>query len=144
MTRQQPTRKLGAGVVDSRSKQCSSENQQSSSAKKQPSSSKQQPSSANHQLKEKQVVDTADSRLKQIPMKRAVMEDNGNSRTEQESSLKKTKIIPMCRSNSVEEFLKENGENGEDEDEGEKVEEEENITGEEENTEQIESETIEG
>ncbi|KAL5079457.1 hypothetical protein RYX36_007878, partial [Vicia faba] len=57
------------------------------------------------------------------------MEDNGNLRTEQESSLKKTKRIPTCRSTSVEEFLKESGENGEDEDEGENVEEEENITG---------------
>ncbi|XP_058766350.1 uncharacterized protein LOC131639945 [Vicia villosa] len=66
-----------------------------------------------------------------------MIEDDGNSGTEQGSGLKKTKRIPMCKSTSVEEFLKENGENGE-EDECENLEEEENIMGEEENTQQTE------
>ncbi|XP_058754415.1 uncharacterized protein LOC131627592 [Vicia villosa] len=89
------------------------------------------------------VVDTPDSRSNQNRMKRAMIKVGGNSGTEQGSGLKKTKRILMCKSTSVEEFLKENGENSE-EDEFENLEEEENIMGEEENTQQIGSEQTEG
>ncbi|XP_058751390.1 uncharacterized protein LOC131624469 isoform X2 [Vicia villosa] len=129
--------------VSSAKQQASSAKQQASSANQQrPSSAKQNPSSAKQQPKEKRVADTADSRSNQNRMKRAMIEVDGNSGTEQGSGLKKTKRIPMCKSTSVEEFLKENGENSE-EDECENLEEEENITGEEENTQQIGSKQTE-
>ncbi|XP_058741008.1 uncharacterized protein LOC131613345 [Vicia villosa] len=130
--------------VSSAKQQVSITKQQASSAnQKRPSSAKQNPSSAKEQPKEKRVADTADSRSNQNRMKRAMVEVDGNSGTEQGSGLKKTKRSPMCKSTSVEEFLKENGENSE-EDECENLEEEENIMGEEENTQQNGSKQTEG
>ncbi|XP_058764319.1 uncharacterized protein LOC131637764 [Vicia villosa] len=131
--------------VSSAKQQASSANQKRPSIASQqlPSSAKQNTSTAKQQPKEKRVADTADSRSNQNRMKRAMIEVDGNSGTGQGSGLKKTKRSPMCKSTSIEEFLKENGENSE-EDECENLEEEENMMGEEENTQQNGSKQTEG
>ncbi|XP_058748797.1 uncharacterized protein LOC131621771 [Vicia villosa] len=131
--------------VSSAKQQASSANQKRPSIASQqlPSSAKQNTSSAKQQPKEKRVADTADSRSNQNRMKRAMIEVDGNSGKGQGQTVKKTKRSPMCKSTSIEEFLKENGENSE-EDECENLEEEENMMGEEENTQQNGSKQTEG
>ncbi|XP_057449367.1 uncharacterized protein LOC130740706 [Lotus japonicus] len=83
-------------------------------------------SSANKQSVNMIVGEEDKTRTRKQPMKRAVIEDD-RPRTLEENAMKKTKTLPMWRSMLIEEFLKENGEVGEEDLQDENSDEEQNV-----------------
>ncbi|XP_057436928.1 uncharacterized protein LOC130729257 isoform X3 [Lotus japonicus] len=88
-------------------------------------------SRANKQSMDRVVGEKDKTRTRKQLENRAVLEDD-RPRTMQESAMKKTKILPMCRSMLIDEFLKENEEVGEEELGEECSDEEQNVVGQEE------------